>query len=121
MFLAFYLPMYRGYQEGCVQSHQGTVFSNNTFSLAFNFASSEGDAVVLDGLGAYDAKSVSADSVFCVPTPQQKMMCHHLKNQTRPSMNPTKSTDCDVSHNTIFSSRAIKSIAVSVCDLRRTE
>jgi hypothetical protein len=57
--LAAIIPPYSSildaYVQGCVQSKEGTVIINNTFSIAFNYAQSDGNKILMEGFQAYDA------------------------------------------------------------------
>jgi len=54
--LQAYLPIYSEFQQGCVQSHDGTMLSRNTNAFAYNYASLSGAGQIADGLKDYDSQ-----------------------------------------------------------------
>jgi len=50
-----YNSLYQEYVNGCVKSDDGTVLSNNTFAIAYNYASSDGNKILTEGFQTYDA------------------------------------------------------------------
>ena len=52
-----YLPLYEEYNNGCVPtSGNGTFFTNNLFSSAYNFAYQEGSSLIVERLEDYDTR-----------------------------------------------------------------
>lgn len=51
---AAYIPLYEQYVEGCVESRRGTLLTNNSYSVTYNFASSSGNGILAEGLMKYD-------------------------------------------------------------------
>jgi hypothetical protein len=54
-FASVYVPMYEGYINGCVESRRGTILSNNSYAVVYNYAASDGDKELARGLSAFDA------------------------------------------------------------------
>jgi len=50
-----YFPLLQQYVVGCVQTPWGTILSNNTYAIAYNYASSGGDKYRAQGLTQYDS------------------------------------------------------------------
>jgi len=50
-----YTSILDAYVEGCVKTKDGTVLSNNTFAIAFNYAQSDGNKILTEGFQQYDA------------------------------------------------------------------
>jgi hypothetical protein len=50
-----YTSIVDAYVAGCVSGSEGTVLSNNTFSVAYNYATSDGNKVLTEGYQQYDA------------------------------------------------------------------
>jgi hypothetical protein len=54
-FASVYIPMYEGYINGCVKSRRGTILTNNSYAVVYNFAASDGDKELARGLSAFDS------------------------------------------------------------------
>jgi hypothetical protein len=52
--LRLYYPMYTSYRQGCVHTKNGTVLTQNAFSVAYNFASQESNEMMADSLSRFD-------------------------------------------------------------------
>jgi len=50
-----YTSIVDAYVEGCITTSGGTVLSNNTFAVAYNYATSDGNKVLTEGYQQYDA------------------------------------------------------------------
>ncbi len=49
--VAIYAPLLRLYKEGCVTGQRnGTFATNNLYATAYNYASSDGNQIIFDGL-----------------------------------------------------------------------
>jgi hypothetical protein len=46
--------MYEGYINGCVSSRRGTILTNNSYAVVYNYASSDGDKELARGLSTFD-------------------------------------------------------------------
>lgn len=51
-----YSPLFTEYQNGCVHSRNGTTFTLNLNSIAFNYASKSGDQAKWEGLDQYNVR-----------------------------------------------------------------
>jgi len=51
---AAYIPLYQQYVTGCVEGRDGTLLTNNSYSVTYNFASASGNKILAEGLMKYD-------------------------------------------------------------------
>eukprot|EP00308_Calcidiscus_leptoporus_P008562 CAMPEP_0119361666 /NCGR_PEP_ID=MMETSP1334-20130426/8926_1 /TAXON_ID=127549 /ORGANISM="Calcidiscus leptoporus, Strain RCC1130" /LENGTH=832 /DNA_ID=CAMNT_0007376741 /DNA_START=218 /DNA_END=2716 /DNA_ORIENTATION=+ len=66
---SLYLPLYGAYVDGCLKTPvNGTLLTENLFSLAFDFAATEGDKAMLSGLNDYHEKQVNNCSAQFQPS-----------------------------------------------------
>jgi len=61
MVSSVYLPLYEEYNNGCVPANgNGTFFTDNLFSSAYNFAYQEGSSLIVEGLEDFDTMRTEA-------------------------------------------------------------
>eukprot|EP00456_Euglypha_rotunda_P070647 TRINITY_DN6277_c0_g1_i17.p1 TRINITY_DN6277_c0_g1~~TRINITY_DN6277_c0_g1_i17.p1 ORF type:complete len:594 (+),score=77.47 TRINITY_DN6277_c0_g1_i17:105-1886(+) len=52
--ISIYIPLYESYISGCTQSTNGTLLTHNSYSFAYNYASTPYNDVIAHGLRVYD-------------------------------------------------------------------
>jgi len=70
--MSAYMPLYREYQVGCVQSRNGTILGRNLYAFCYNFAALSGNRDIASGLTAHDQARVQACGSFGQSAQQQQ-------------------------------------------------
>jgi len=64
-----YIPLAAEYKSGCVQHHEnGTVLTNNLYSIAYNYASDDGNSQGAKALSEYDRRRSEFCSLHSLPS-----------------------------------------------------
>jgi hypothetical protein len=68
-----YIPIFNAYTEGCVhRTTNGTFITKNLYSIAYNYASSDGNEAVFNGLSDYNVEKADYCSTFATSTQEQQ-------------------------------------------------
>jgi hypothetical protein len=96
--VAVYVPEYNSYAEGCVHNTKNETFiSAKLFSLAFNYAASDGNSQLTKGMQAYNTQS----SNYCVEN--QGNSANVYNNYLQAVSNTNQSFQSDVSSMSVLS------------------
>ena len=68
-----YIPIFEAYSDGCVHGiKNGTFVTNNLYSIAYNYASSDGNEDVYNGLSDYNVEKADYCSSYATSTQEQQ-------------------------------------------------
>ena len=71
-FCAVYIPVLAAYKAGCVTgATNGTFMTNNLYSVAYNYAASDGNEDLFNGLSDYNVAKADYCSTYATSTQQQ--------------------------------------------------
>jgi len=72
-FCAIYVPVLTAYKQGCVTGQtNGTFLSNNLYSVAYNYAASDGNEDVFNGLSDFNVAKADYCSTYAASTQAQQ-------------------------------------------------
>ena len=72
-FCAVYVPVLAAYKAGCVTgTANGTFFTNNLFSVSYNYAATDGNEDLFNGLSDYNVAKADYCSTYATSTQQQQ-------------------------------------------------
>lgn len=67
-----YIPVYHSYIDGCVVgTANGTLLTNNLYSVAYNYAAQDGNDAFISGMDDYNTEKSDLCSLYTASTQEQ--------------------------------------------------